>query len=223
MYDVWYTMGLAVMRPALLDAINAAGPVFNTLQRIIVEIGNGNQVLRPVTPNSGVLVNAPTTSVRLAIAQFTRAYSPASPPIGIFCAGRFSQLVTIPYFSSTLPASSAFKDIISLANQAYTKAIGTGAESTLASFPAFLGLCMLDVGVVNDFPVPTPALIEVAGEFGITIGAGSREWQIATAFTRAQEFSTATQLLMAGDSDPWECGCQEQAYFWNGFSEHAIL
>jgi hypothetical protein len=140
MYDFWFTMGAAIVKPALLDAIVNAKPAFDFLQRIIVEIEDGVPVLLPKGPNTGVLENASTTNVREAIAKFVRNFSSSAPPIGIYCAGRFCQLVEIPFFDPAQSQNSAFKDILKLANTAYLTAVGAGPDSKLPMFPAFLGL-----------------------------------------------------------------------------------
>jgi hypothetical protein len=224
MYDFWYTMGVAVIQPALLDAITPAKPAFDFGQRLVIDFVDDVPVLRPNAPSTGLLENKPTTDVRLAIATFVKGYSASAPPIGIYTAGRFCQLVLIPYFASAQQDDSSFEDIIDLAHQAYVKAVGAGKESQLATFPAFLGLCLMDGRLVQDFAAPTPKLIEILAEFGMKPDATTLEWQIATAFVKAPEFGDATQLLMLADNDPWQGGGStlEQAYFWDGKSEYAI-
>jgi hypothetical protein len=90
-------------------------------------------------------------------------------------------------------------------------------------FPAFLGLCLMDGNLIHDFAHPTPKLIEAVSEFGVTVDAANREWQIATAFVKTTEFDKAANLLMASSGNPWAGRVTlEQVYFWPGFSEHAI-
>jgi hypothetical protein len=221
-YDFWFTLGTATIKPALLDAIQNAGPVFDFVQRIIVEIEDGEQTLRPSAPSAGLLENTPTTAVRAAIAKYVGAFSPAAPPIGIYCAGRLSQLMKIPFFSSTDQAHTSFRDIIKLANQAYVKGLAGGAESKLPSFPAFLGLCLVDGQLVEGFENPGADVKQIVSEFGISVDSANREWQIATAFADTDEFASATQLLMLGNMNPWRGTTLEQVFFWDGLSEHAI-
>jgi hypothetical protein len=224
MYDFWFTLGVATIKPALLDEINGSGPAFDFVDRLTIEITGGLPALRPKAPGTGLLEAAPTTKVRETIAKFVRNFSPAAPPIGIYCAGRFCQMMKIPFFSSTQPGDSSFKDIITLANQGYIKAVGAGPASNLPMFPAFLGLCLMDGNFVFEFDNPTPKLTEAVSEFGIVIGDASRDWQIAKAFVKTDEFSKATQLLMVSNMSCWAGGGNtfEQMFFWIGKSEHAI-
>lgn len=230
MYDLWYALGVGIITPKLLVEINKANPKFDFVQRIIIEIADDQiPVLRPKAPNTGLLEDGPTTAVRLAIAGFVQKFSPAAPPIGIYCAGRLCQLIQIPFFSSSQQDRSSFSDIIALAHQAYLIAIGQGPESKLATFPAFLGLCLLDGNLVQDLPhrqdgcitKATPRAIEAAGEFGIGDDA-KREWEIVTAFISADEFVQASDLLMVQDKSPWKGTTGEQIFFWQGLTEHAI-
>lgn len=223
MYDSWFTMGLAVMRPALLDAINAAQPAFNFVERIVCEVQpDGKLVALRKGHQTGLLENEPTTNVRRAIVKFAKAFSASAPPIGIYCAGRFSQYARITNFASQLPDKSKFSDIIALANTGYRRALGTDAESTRPEFAAFLGACMLDGALARELKTPTQEQIDIASEFGITADASNREWRISTAFAATDEYMTAANLFMTGDLDPWESISAEQIIFWEDFNEHAI-
>lgn len=222
MYDMWYTTGVAVIRPALLDAIQNAKPVFNFVDRFIIEVEDGNQTLIPKAPRTGLLEPDPTTRVRQAIAKFVKNFSAAAPPIGIYTAGRFSQYAAIPNFSSARPNDSKISDIMAIANQGYKKAVGMGAESADPTFPAFLGLCMMDGALAHKLGTPTPEQVEVATEFGIPADPANRSWQIATNFVQTIEFGTATQLFMLSDLDPWTVCTEEQIFFWKGLNERAI-
>jgi hypothetical protein len=223
MYDFWYALGVAAIKPRLLDAI-AKEVKFDFVTRKIIETDqSGHKTVLPKGPNTGLLEYAATTSVRRTMARFVKKFSPSAPPIGIYCAGRFCQLMRICHFASQHPNDSKFTDIIKLANKAYIKALDGGPKSAMPTFPAFLGLCLMDGNFVFDFKRPTKKLKEAVSEFGIRVGNASREWQIATAFVKTAEFQTATQYLMAGDSNPWQAHITlEQIYFWPTFSEHAI-
>jgi hypothetical protein len=222
MYDLWYTLGVAVIRPELLDAIKAAGPVYDLIDRYVIEVQKGEQTLRPKDPRAGLLEHNPTTNVRVAIAKFVKQFSPSAPPIGIYTAGRFCELVLLPNFASALPSSSSMKDVINLAHTAYDGAIGHGPQSTLPTFPAFLGLCMMDGNFVAAFKKPTTLLKQAVSEFGITIDPKNLEWQIANLFVKAQEFRQAVKLFMASDMTGWTSNTADQIFFWDGFTEHAI-
>jgi hypothetical protein len=226
MYDFWYALGVATISPGLLPAI-APLVDFTFTQKITVLPANF-KVLGG--PNTGLLVegdasaNPPvpgTTLVRAKIAEYVKGYSTSAPPIGIYCAGRFCQMMKIAFFESSHKNDSALTDIIKLANTAYTRALGGGAPSTLPTFPAFLGLCLMDGNLASDFAGRTPALREAASEFGIVVD--DRSWQIAASFVTQPEFRTATQYLMAGNSNPWQSHITlEQMYWWPRISENAI-
>jgi len=229
MYDFWFSLGVATVQPNFVDAF-AGHAAFDFVQRTIVETDNtGKQIILPINPSAGVLRNNATTQVRVDIANYLQTFSQRNfgvpaPPVSIYCAGRFCQLVKIPAFQSTLPNSS-FRDIVALANTAYKKAVGAGKPSKMQSFLAFLGLCLLDNNLVADLilPQPTQKVLDAAAEFGISPGGTPYEWGLAKAFVQTQEFGDATQLLMVGDANPWKShATEEQAYFWDGFSEHAV-
>ncbi|MGJ5817240.1 hypothetical protein [Paludibaculum fermentans] len=221
MYDVWFATGAAIMSPALLDEVEQAQPVFTFVLREIKETdSNGTVTVFPPAPSTGLLEEDATTRVRLAISGFLRNFSPAAPPVGIYCAGRFCQYFAIQSFSSQDIETSSFRDIIDLANQAYLQALNGGAESQLPAFPAFLGACLMDGAIVANLRTPSAEQLEVAAEFGLA--PGSRDWDIALAFTESPEFARAAFFLMAGDTNPWTGGTGEQLFFWPGHSEHAI-
>jgi hypothetical protein len=221
MVDIWYTTGLAVMRPKLLDAVMAANPAFDFVQRIILEQAPGGDLaLRPRAIQAGLLRKDETTSVRLALSKFAKNYSKSAPPISIYCAGRFCQYVAIPFFSSTLPNSSKFSDIVKIANTGYTKAVAQGVEGVSPSFPALLGACLMDGAITSGLKNPTQAGTDAIGEFGIE--PQSEDWKLAAAFVSTAEFDQAAFLLMVADEDPWQCVTGEQMFFWEGRNEHAI-
>jgi hypothetical protein len=221
-YDFWFTLGVTIMRPALLDKISDAGPVFDFVDRIIIEVTNGQPALRPKAPDTGLLEKDPTTAVRLAISKFVRGVSAAAPPIGIYCAGRFCQLIKIPFFASAQPNTSSLRDIINSAHAGYLAALNDGPESPIPAFPAFLGWLLVDPALVPDFDSPTDQVKEVASEFGVVVDDTNRSWQIARTFVKTNEFLHATQLLMVADNSPWKSATAEQIIFWTGLSEHAI-
>ncbi|HEV2446334.1 MAG TPA: hypothetical protein VGS58_10445, partial [Candidatus Sulfopaludibacter sp.] len=111
------------------------------------------------------------------------------------------------------------------ANQAYAAAIAGGLESQLPTFPAFLGLCMLDNLFVSALGNPTPEVKQIVSEFGIVNDPPSLEWQIANRFVKNPQFKRSTKLLMEGDNSSWGPGGEsggELALFWPGKAERAI-
>ncbi len=235
MYDFWHTLGRGIIDPpGLLAAINGAkpsGPDFYFCQRLTTMIEDTGPVFRH-GPSTGKLIENPTSSVRMAISKYVRQVSgSAAPPIGLYCAGRFCQLIKIKKFRST-NQQSALGDILNSAQKAYVSAIG-GKPSNLPTLPAFLGLCMLDgqlADAIRTWPngpqkQPLDAqsqMIEIAGEFGIV--TGTKDWNIVVRFVNSSDFQTAVDLFMNGDNNPWaESGTTlEQAMFWPDMSEYAI-
>jgi hypothetical protein len=229
MYDFWYALGVATIKPSLLVAIMKAKPTFPLVPRVLIEFPQGLPRPLPVGPYTGTLEENPTTAVREAMAAFLQKfsvenYSVLAPPVGIYCAGRFSQLITIPYFNSKKPRESSLSNIFDLAHTAYLKAVGKGPESKLASFPAFLGVCLMDTRFSTKIQTPTPEALAAAAEFGISPDRTKREWNIAQAFVKRVEFRGATYLLQGADKNPWSGHVtSEQIFFWPDFNDHVVL
>jgi hypothetical protein len=168
--------------------------------------------------------------MRTDIVKYFVTANVAAPPIGIYTAGRFCQLVSIPLFDSKTPNTS-FLDIMKKANAAYINATTTG-KSNLPAFPAILGLTMMDSFLTDAIRKPdtgtavvSPAdLVEILGEFGVKIPSG--DFTILQNFVNDQGFKDAVGLLMggAGPEDPWaDAGTTlEQMVFWTGKTEYAI-
>jgi hypothetical protein len=231
MYDFWFTLGVASMSPCLLEAIDRARPAFTFIDRWVVEIRDGDLVTRR-GPSTGLLERDATTRVRLAIAAYTRDFSLASPPIGIYTAGRFCQLINIARFQGD-QENSSLRDIFASAYKAYVTALKGGAPSDLPTFPAMLGMCLMDqqvVDLIQNWPELSPErldqITEILDEFGLEIG--SRSWDILRAFVADPGFASAAGFLMAGDENPWdEDGVTiEQMMFWpddgTEKGEHAV-
>jgi hypothetical protein len=224
-YDFWFSLGTAIIDPGFLAVIKkpAEGITakFHFVERVVVELDDGNAIHRHGR-SAGLLDEASTTAVRLAMAKYING-APGAPPIGILAAGRFCQWVNIPTFDSHFaPADGNFDKIIALTHNAYVAALGASPAPAAPAFRAFLGLCLCDENLVFDFAAPTAALIQAASEFGVTVGA-STEWTISNAFVSHPDFQLAQRLFMRGDLDPWDdAPTQEQIFFWKGRSEFAI-
>jgi hypothetical protein len=241
MYDFWYSLGLTIIRPSILKmpqpqvqnkSINdlAAIAFVPIDSRTIKDTGlpvGGAYAFKPSrTSNApGVLANdqGQTENVRKALAYSVKNYSSSAPAIGIYSAARFSQLISIKNFGNK-KTPATFGQIIDNLHAGYVDAIGTGPESTLSTFPAFLGLMAMDALLVADFATGTPKLDQVLSEFGFD--RSTPEWQIASRFALSNGFtSPVTAALQNGDGNPWNEGSPtfEQVYFWpNGHSEYAV-
>jgi hypothetical protein len=230
MYDFWYALGTSIIDPDLLKAIQGAPPFFEFCPRLTIVTKNGQPALRH-GPSTGNLKSKPTSDVRIAISAYLRKISSSAPPVGMYCAGRFCQLINIPRFQSTNDKSS-LHHIIDHFHTAYLYALNGGQPSTLPAFPALVGLCPCDGNVVNamqQYPGGDPGsraeVMEILGEFGIRqFDDGNRDWYIIRRFVNSPDFSIGTTLFMGGDNNPWfETGnTLEQSMFWNGTSEYAI-
>lgn len=259
MYDFWFTLGAATIDPAFITGQVTPVANFQFVDRVVLEtnVTQMNVVPPNVTsaasvtvtardatnvsilrgPSTGLLTAAATTTVRTRIYAYLKSkYANAAPPVGIYTAGRFCQLVKISRFQSNNPAS-AFKDILSAANAAYIAAIN-GSPSNLSTFPAVLGLCLMDgslkrvIKAWDDATVDPTKLqkqsdvSEMLNEFGIVTApaANDRNWQLVKTFVAHPSFDTAVQFLMAGDSNPWndQGNTLEQMVFDNNKSPHAI-
>jgi len=232
MYDFWYALGTAVIsHPGLFNAVQAAGPKFEFVTRVVVDAHqNGDvDVRRPKT--TGLLEETSTNAVRLAIATFLKGFAQAVPPVGVYTAGRFSQLVKIPLFNTKDPAST-FDDVLKAAKVAFNAALQGGAQPALPTLPALLGLCLMDGKVqilIRKFPngfVPgeQAELAEFLGEFGVALG--DPNFLVLQRFVNNANFNHAFDLMMGptNDQNPWdEDGTTlEQGLFWEDRSEHAI-
>jgi hypothetical protein len=217
MFDFLYTLGLCVIRPALVKAVSDLHPKFFRVQRTITEIDAAGKetVVSKGSPQTGNLDKDSTEAVRARIGQFVKGYSQSAPPIGIYTAGRFCQLVNVPYFSSAKLNNSSFADIVALFHSGYLEAMHSEPESTLPTFPAFLGLIAMDAKMRFQFNQPTDQLDRVLSEFGIVRGR-DREWDIALRYDASQGFQEGVTLYMQSDSDPWEdVGSGETFFWWN--------
>ena len=167
--------------------------------------------------------------MRSAIAAYVQRFSKAAygvnaPPIGIYCAGRFCQLIKIPQFQVPL-ANTALSDIMTSAHAGYSDALkATGNQpSKLSTFPAFLGLCLMDATFVCHFSPITNDVKQVASEFGIDVATPGLEWKIATAFVKTPGFTKAVAHLMGGNQNPWLSKVTlEQVLWWSNSSQYAI-
>jgi hypothetical protein len=220
MYDFWFTLGAAaIYHPDLVH--NQINPyaAFDFVPRRVIEFSNGDFQIR-FGPSTGLLRRDAATTVRLKIAAYLQSkFGVNAPPVGIYTAGRFSQLVKIPKFDSKDPKST-FDSIMANANTAYAVAIGGGVTKS-PKFPAALGMSLVDgqvAGPIQNYAALPPAdqatIAEILGEFQIAIP--SADFTILQAFVTNASFTLATQLLMVGDQNPWadQGNTPEQMTFW---------
>src|SRR5580698_6411616 len=222
MYDIWYAMEIAIMRPTLVGKIGQ--PAFTFVRRQLIETdSNGNVVFQTNgSPSTGNIDETDSAAVRVTIANFVKGFSASAPPISLYCAGRFCQMVNIAQFDTNTPGDTSFQAIVNLYHSAYASALGSGTESSLDTFPAFLGLMAFDSTLVSEMNPVSARLPEVLDEFGIALN--SREWDIASEFGADPNFGSAFQLLMEGNANPWlDNPTNEPIFFWdNDHSSHLV-
>jgi hypothetical protein len=222
MYDFWFTLGSAIMNPALLDAINAVPPVFNLVDRTITETVGGKQTFKYANKTTaGLLDQESTCLVRDAIWNFL-SKNPAvpsksgPPPISIYTAGKFCQLLTIPMIS--------FAVNVGLANTAYTDSLKGALPGAFSErFPAYLGVCLVDTTLQAKLAAPPPD-VDVdnsVAQFGID--KGGTEWPVITGFAADPNLAKATGSLLNVPNGPWLKTCDDQFLFWEANNERAIL
>jgi hypothetical protein len=224
MYDFWFTLGSAIMNPSLLAAINAVPPVFNLVDRTITETAGGAVTFNnPNTTTAGLLDQNATGLVRDAIWNFLQK-NPAvpskfgPPPISIYTAGKFCQLLTIP--------AMGFAANVSLANSAYTASLKGALPATFSGrFPAYLGLCLVDAILQTKLAAqaPDPDVNNSVAQFGIDSSPTSTEWPVITGYAAHPSLTAASSSLLAGAASPWLITCGDQFLFWAPNNERAIL
>lgn len=212
MYDFWFTLGRAIMRIDLLDVIEKTAHFERLRERDIIETDmHGARKTLTNTVSAGLLQPDPTTAVRKAIRKYYVDHHVAgAPPVSIFTAGRFSQLLQVP--------AIGFRKNVELAGQSYRNALQGHSERFTNGFVAFLGLCLVDSIITTEFANPSdPDLLDAIQEFGID----PLELPNIVRYIGDEPFQKAQSDLLNGSG--WPCGCLEQFRFWKGKNEHAIL
>jgi hypothetical protein len=237
MFDLWYTTGAAITFPEILDEVtakgNAAGiaagrndgdPLFFTIPAI--QFSNGGTpnvpILNPNIPNpaaavapvirdSGYIVRDIIGAVRTAIKDSVHKRFPFAPPISLFTAGKFCQLLTVTLFD--------FKNNVRLANQGYEAAVTNLPAKRSPNFPAFLGVYLMDsslTGAVSGATGPTTEAQKALAEFGIT---DPGEMAVFGTLSQVGPFLTAQSNLLR---PPLWTSCREQFLLW-GIQNDAMV
>jgi len=237
MYDFWFTLGSAVMDAGIFTNIqtaikNSNTPPFTLLtSRRIVEVG-GKGFDKTNTKTAGLLSSVMPDFATDTIRQLIRSYiqgNKNAPPVSIYTAGKFSQLLAIKWIDSVKQID--FPKIMTLANTAFVKAAkGATAGALPPNFPAIIGLCLLDNAVATLIATSIPGTADGATlaafmlEFGISKDAASPERMILTSYVTDQaNFGLASGTLQQGDSTPWQDLCGDQYFFWDTQNERAVL
>lgn len=227
MYDFWFTLGYAAIKPALVGDVEKLAD-FQFVDRVVVEADDSGITTRR-GPSTGRLIKGSTTAVRKKIASNLSAV-PGVPPIGIYTAGRFCQMVSIDQFQSG-GKNTKFRDIMILANTAYKATSNYTAK--VNTFPALMGMCLMDglfVTLILKFVGKKATkgekteLKEILAEFGVT-STDSDDFKKLAKFVAQKEFKRAVSLLMGGNGDqnPWdEDGTTLEQLLFSDKSPYAI-
>jgi hypothetical protein len=215
MYDLWFSLGVAVMDPTLVTDIDAAGPVFTRVTRVITEKPSGWTFTNATT--AGLLQAGPTVAVRKAISAHLQK-NPAAPPVSIYTAGKWSQLLTV---------SGTFRQYLSTANAAYVAALGGAAPNFSPCFPAALGLCLLDTTfsgrfVKNPPNLADPDFVQALDEFDLNSNPNSPEFRTISAFARGMAIAQ-NQLLVTSPEAEWADLCPDQRDYWDPQNDRAVI
>jgi hypothetical protein len=243
MYDLWYTIGRAIMDPGLLNAVQTAitaaeagdaasgiapAPAFQRVTRRITEFDDaGTQTFLANKPyTSGLLsksattgVPGATTGVRGAIWDWmsanpvAAANPPLPPPISVYTAGRFCQFLKVNQFD--------FVNRIAQANAAYQGALQGADPSTFSErFPAFIGCCLIDGELAGKAATPADPTTQIAAtQFGMN--TASPEWAVAT--RTAHGLLAVRNALLSDPNGDWSSLCPDQFDFWEPQNARAII
>jgi hypothetical protein len=234
-YDFWYSLGAAVMQPDMVPSIEAKNPKFKFVKKTmtVTELDgttpatnlDGTPVAITITPATGLLEKASTSEVRDVIAAAVGKL-PAAPPISIYTASRFCQMLNIKEFNPQTKKN--FLTIMADAGSAYAAVLKAAGGVVLSpGFPAFIGMCLLDNALFSLIPAPANAnplkdpLAKFVAEFGIN--EGSAEWMVMKNLKLQKGFADASEELMLGEDNPWLCGCGDLSLFWPAHSEYTLV
>ncbi len=239
MYDLWFTIGAAVMDPNLVTDLLGKAPVFNIVSRLIVEWSDlplPKGAFYPPASDSitaGVLDATSTATIRKEIRTYLEnnpvpQHSPI-PPISIYTAGKMCQLLNVPDNKRFLQVLGPTTDNPPTGlNQAYKNAlaavVGSNPANFSTGFAGFLGLLAIDNRLAGKVDTPgDPDLIQAAKEFGLSNDATSNERKVLAAYATDPAFTTAQSLLTNGTDGPWRTSCGDQFLFWSPQNAHAIM
>ncbi|MBS1857039.1 MAG: hypothetical protein JST11_16840 [Acidobacteria bacterium] len=248
MYDFWFTLGVAIMQSDFFGTVSAP-PDFNHIVRLTVE--TDTSVTPPKiekfenTISAGKLDSNGAPKFRAALNKQLKTLAaagmiPPPPPTSVYAAGRLSQLLLVPELGF-----SGEQGFFAVAHEAFSSAVAdTNANvSTFpATFPAFLGLCLIDGGLRallrNDGRIDRVMLtkeLEVANrpdgpivddlgelldEFGISRDANSPERKVLTGFLNGTE--GVVQDMVRRNGNPWQFGCPDWLVYWSPQSDRAV-
>jgi len=240
MFDLWYATGAAIMFPQMLDDVisksnaislaagrPAGAPLFYhspTIQfcdgqnpNVPIKnpnIGDPVAATAPIIQDAGFIVSAIIDDIRGAIKDTVHQWFPFAPPISLYTAGKFCQILTVPAFD--------IKNNISLANQGYQTAVQNLPAKRSPNFPAFLGVYLMDSGLTTSMAGGSPSVQEALAEFQIT---DPGEISAFAALAKPGKFLKAQSNLLggvAGAAAVWT-HCREQFLAWSPETDGMVI
>jgi hypothetical protein len=219
MYDFWYALGTAVIDPAFLNDLLVTGqPQFTPVPvRVITEQdGTGAQTAAFTNKTTaGLLEINSCTAFRNYVRQRIIQFSTAAPPISIYTAGRFSQLLCA--------TKIGFKNLIGKLTTLYKSKSGNSHPA--AAFVAAIGVCIIDQRLATQVALYPGQPIAQAFfvEFGIT---SSTDQTFLSGFCGNQAFTDVQKALLKGTAStdtPWQDICPDQYLYWAPQNDRAII
>ncbi len=223
MFDLWHTLGTILVFPTEFftasDALTASvgRPLFENVPLVYSEerdaqgiaIGAQGSKYSYVNKVGGNLDGNITTAARTMLATFlSNHYGPLAPPVGIYTAGKFCQMLTVPSFD--------FKSSMTAFANAF-KAAGGVAISPSPCFLALVGASLIDASLAAVLIDPSdPRRAAIYQEFRVT----DTEKAVLSAFIHDKKFGD-TQKKFLEDPPDWDC-CSGQFLFWVGHNEHMV-
>jgi hypothetical protein len=241
MFDLWYATGAVVMFPEILDEISTKGdaagvaagrtagaPLFFHVPTIQFCDGqNPNAPLQnpnsngaaavPVIRDSGFVVADILEDVRTAVKDAVHKWFPFAPPISLYTAGKFCQILTVAAFD--------FRNNVKVANQGYAAAVKHLPAKRSPNFPAFLGVLFMDAGLsatLSGAAGSATVAKQALAEFQITDAGEVSAFQT---LAKPGNFLVAQSNLLgnASPSQPTWTTCREQFIAWSPRTDAMVI
>jgi hypothetical protein len=220
MLDLWHTLGTILVFPddffSASDALvkQIGGPLFEWVPQVYSEERDANGVALSgpfatfVNKVGGNLDKNITTAARSMLAQYVATHhGELAPPISIYTAGKFCQMLTVPSFD--------FKNKMNAFVTAFRRAGGTSLSPS-RYFLSLAGVSLLDFDLSATLSdASDPDRLGIYKEFRVT----DPEKAVMTAFVKDPDFIRAQKLLL--DPPDWD-SCLEQFSFWAAHNERMV-
>jgi hypothetical protein len=240
MYDLWYSLGAAVMFPQIIDEVKTKGdaagvaagrpagaslffPVqniqfYDAVNKVPIKNPNIADPVGSVTPvinDSGFVVAEIIDDIRSILKNSIHNWFPFAPPISLYTAGKFCQFMTVPDYNLTAN--------LSLANQGYQAAVKSLPAKRSPNFPAFLGVLLIDPGLSGSLLGNTaPPLIaqNALSEFQVTDPGEIGAFQ---SLVQPGAFMNAHDSLLGSLNPASWTTCKEQFLAWSPRTDGMVI